>query len=133
MAADKSCILFNGGKRIKLSEDTNPGNEGIRFNPNPDGSWDITIKSRISADEAKNVIYKFSDLDPKGQAFEDVFPNMIYFTAMDATEKPVEIKFSEESEMLPSYDRDLGGTITFKINLLNFGKTQNPKTQNAQV
>ena len=133
MAADKQCILINGGKRIKLSEDTNPGNEGIKMSKNADGSWDVTIKTRISKDEAAKVIFKFSDLDPQGQPFEDVFPNMVYFTAMDVNEKALDVKLAPESEIFPSYDRDLGGSIVLKLNIENFGKTENAKTENVNV
>jgi hypothetical protein len=134
MNADKSCILFDGGKKIKLSTDQNPGNEGIKFSKNSsDGSWDVTVKLRISALEAKNVIFKFSELDPQGKPFDDVFPNMTFFTAMDNSEHPIEVPLMPNSEILPSFDRDLGGSLTLKMNIDNFGKTQNSKTQNVHT
>lgn len=135
MALGKSTILFDGGKRIKLSTDTNAGNEGMRLTKNADGSWDVVIKTRISKDEAKNIIFKYSELDPTGNSpsFETDFPNMIYFTAMDTSEKPIDVPFDSDSELLPSYDRDLGGSIILKLNIGDSGKTQNVKTQNVHV
>lgn len=132
--ADNTCILFDGGKRIKMSTASNPpGNEGIRLTRDADGNWDIIIKARISKDEAKGVIFKFEDLDPGSEPFDKVFPNMIFFTAMDGHGNPVDIKLEDESELLPCFDRDLGGSLILKMNIDNSGKTQNPKTQNART
>ena|SRR5688500_3413662 len=133
MAADKSCILFDGGKRIELSTDTNPGNEGIKFTRDAKGNWDIIIKTRITALEANNVIFKFSELDPQGKPFDDVFPNMPFFAAMDSNEQPKEVRLAPGSEIIPIYDRDMGGSLTLKINIDGFGKTQNLKTQNIHI
>lgn len=130
MSADKSCVLFDGGKRIKLAPNTK---QGILLSKDGSGNWNITIKAQITAMEAKNVIFKYSELDPKGGTFEDVFPNMVFIPAMDAGENPKEIELQDESELFPGYDRDLGGFIMLKLVLAGTGKTQNGKTQNIHV
>jgi hypothetical protein len=132
MTADKTCILFDGGKRIELSGDLLPGNEGLKMTRDQDGNWDIIIKTRISAAEAKNTIFKFTDLTPPaGVSFDDAFPNMAFFSAFDGTGQSVELELDGRSEFIPVYDRNDKGSITLKMNLTNFGKTQNGKTQNA--
>lgn len=133
MAADKTCVLFDGGKRIKLATDTNPGNEGIKMVRNQDGSWNITLNARISANEAKNVIFMFDELKPGSQEFESAFPNMIYFPVNNeiGTAKPQPALFG--SELIPAFDRDLGGTINVVFKIAGSGKTQNVKTQNIHV
>lgn len=132
MTADKTCILFDGGKRIELSGDLNPGNEGIKMTRDQNGNWDIIIKTRITADEAKNTIFKYTDLTPPtGVTFDDAFPNMAYFSAFDANGQPIELELDARSEFIPVYDRNGKGSITLKMNLQNFGKTQNGKTQNV--
>ena len=134
MAADKSSILFDGGKRIKLSTATLAGNEGIKMTRNADGSWSININAIISADEARVVIFKFSELKPPaGTVFDDAFPNMTYFSGMDSNEQSIFVRFAANTEILPAFDRDLGGSISLKMNVANFGKTQNSKTQNIHI
>jgi hypothetical protein len=139
MALNKTSILFNGGRKIKLSTSTTPGigNDGIKITKNADDSWNISINAVISKDEANSVMFKFEELNsrlPGGstpEQFEEAFPNMLYFSAMDVNGKPVFVKLAANSEILPVFDRDLGGSITLKLNIVNLGKTQNPKTQNA--
>lgn len=139
MALDKTSILFTGGRKIKLSTSTTPniGNDGIKMTKNADGSWNININAVISMDEANAVMFKFEELNSKLPAgstsaeFEAAFPNMPFFSAMDVNGKPIFVKLAANSEIVPVFDRDLGGTITLKLNIMNLGKTQNPKTQNA--
>jgi hypothetical protein len=133
MAANKSCVLFDGGKRIKLSTDVVAGNEGIRLTKNADGSWNINIRAQIRKEDARNIIFKFSELDPQGKPFEDVFPNMIFYPAMDSNEQPVDAELDFGSEIIPCFDRDLGGSIILKMNIPDSGKTQNVKTQNVHI
>lgn len=139
MGANKSSILFNGGRKLKLSTSTTPGigNDGIKMTKNADGSWSININAVISKTEAEAVLFKFDELNsrlpqPSDETkFEEAFPNMLYFSAMDAAGKPVFVKLAANSEIIPVFDRDLGGSITLKLNIVNLGKTQNPKTQNT--
>jgi hypothetical protein len=138
MTPDKTSILFNGGRKIKLSTATTPGigNDGIQIVRNADGSWNININAVISSDEAKSVMFTFEELEakrPAGTSFEDAYPNMLYFSATDVDGEPVFVKLSANSEIMPVFDRDLGGSMTLKLNLMDLGKTQNPKTQNADV
>jgi len=136
MAATKNNILINGGRRIKLSTDMNEGNEGIRFTKDADGHWNITIKTRILNIEAEKVIFKYSDLEPKvpqGKTFDETFPNMVYLAALDDDGNSVDMPFTANSEIVPSYHKDMEGTIIIKINLLKMGKTENPKTENPQT
>jgi hypothetical protein len=137
MAANKNNILISGGRRLKLSTDMNEGNEGIRLTKNDDtGDWDIVIKTRIQKIEAEKTIFKFNDLNPKvptAQTFDEAFPNMVYLTALDDDGKSVDMSFYANSELIASFDKSLGGSITIKINLLGMGKTENPKTENPEV
>jgi hypothetical protein len=130
MTPDKTSILFNGGRKIKLSTSTNPGigNDGIKITKNDDGSWNINVNAVISSEEAKSVMFGFDELNaklPAGTQFEDAYPNMLYFSAMDVDGKPLFVKFTANSEILPVFDRDLGGSITLKLNIVNLSKTQN--------
>ena len=131
---DNTCILFNGGKKILLSNSEVEGNEGIKLTKNPDGSWSLNIHAIISLDEADKEIFKFSDLNlPAEMSFDDAFPNMPFYSALDENEESIHIKLAANSELVPHYNRDFEGTITLKLNISKFGKTQNPKTQNAVV
>jgi hypothetical protein len=49
---------------------------------------------------------------------------------MDDSEKPIFAGLVDNSSLLPNYYRDQFGSITLRLNIGNFGKTQNPKTQN---
>ncbi|HMI79802.1 MAG TPA: hypothetical protein VK484_13475 [Ferruginibacter sp.] len=131
MAANKKNVLFSGGKLISILPSTGD-KEGIMLTKNSDKSWTINIVAKISADEAEKVIFKFSDLKKRtGESIEESNPNMPYLTAMDENGKPVFAKLTDNSTLTPTYYRDQFGTITIKLNVTNFGKTQNPKTQNA--
>ena len=133
MAYERS-ILFDGGRRIKLSDENTPENGGITLTRDGHNNWNIVIKTRISNTEANNVIFKVNELvPPPGTTFDDAFPNMIAFEAMDDHGEPVEVKFAVNSEIIPSYDLNLGGAITLKMNLRGMAKTQNAKTQNVHV
>lgn len=134
MPVNKRNILFNGGRKIKLSTTTNAGNEGIKMTPNAQGGWNVNINFVISKDEAD--VFRYVDLlsrVPQGATFEEAFPNMIYFEALDDTGKSVFVKAGANSEFLPSFDKDLGGSINIKLNIGTLGKTQNGKTQNVVV
>ena len=135
MALNEKCILFNGGKTIELSNATGGNNSGIKLTKNSiDGSWQLNINAVISKDEAEKVIFKFSELKARltsGQKFEEIFPNMPFYEAFADNGEAKFVPLAGRSQITPSFNRDLNGTITLKLNLENFGKTQNPKTQNA--
>jgi hypothetical protein len=135
MAVDKSCILFDGGKKIKLSpKDDEVNNSGIKMSRDDKGNWHININVVIDSEEANNVIFKFSDLGTSEEDFEKLFPNMPYFSGLNPdSDESIPVKLDVNSELVPSYDRELGGSITLKMNIENFGKTQNPKTQNVHT
>ena len=129
MAIAKS-VLFAGGKLIGILPSTNT-NEGLMLSKNSDGTWTVKLEAKISKAEAEKVIFKFSELKKaQGETFEESNPNMPFLQAMDANGKPVFVKLVDNSSFLPNYYRDQLGSITLKLNLGNFGKTQNPKTQN---
>jgi hypothetical protein len=135
MALNEKCILFNGGKAIELSNAVGDNN-GIKLAKNPNGSWQLSINAVISEDEAKKMIFKYSELKtrvPGGQKFEEVFPNMAYYEALADNGEAKFVPLAARSQITPSFNRDLNGTITLKLNVENFGKTQNPKTQNPSL
>jgi hypothetical protein len=133
MALDKKCVLFSGGKLISLLASENDG-EGIMLTKNADNSWSINIVAKISEADAKFAIYKYSELKAEaGETIDQSNPNMPFFTAMDDSEKPIFAKLVDNSSLLPNYYRDQFGSITIKFNIGNFGKTQNPKTQNSET
>ncbi len=135
MALNEKCILFNGGKTIELSNATGDNKSGIKLTKHPtDGSWQLNINAVISKDEAEKVIFMYSELKARltsEQKFEEVFPNMPFYEAFADNGEAKFVPLAGRSQITPVFNRDLNGTITLKLNVENFGKTQNPKTQNA--
>ncbi len=136
MALNEKCILFNGGKAIELSNATGNKSNGIKLTKNADGSWQLNLNAVISKDEAEKVIFKFAELKAtltKKQNFEEVFPNMPFYEAFSDNGEAKFVPLAGRSQIIPTFNRDLNGTLTLKLNLENFGKTQNPKTQNPKT
>ena len=135
MEPNKNSILFSGGKLIGAERSAEKSEEGFKMTKNDkDESWTITVVAKISKEEAEKAIFKFSDLklDAGDQKVEESNPNMPFFAGLDDSGNSVFVPLSDNSTISPFYYREDFGSITLKLNFENFGKTQNPKTQNAR-
>ncbi len=133
----ENALFFAGGRIVYPS--TTGGQKGLKLVQNTDGSWILKFEAEIVAEEAKDIIRRFTDfptLEP-GEDFADKHQNQVYmeaFTSAGDTETKDILCKTVELSILHSHKTESNGQIILRlIPVINIAKTQNAafKTQNV--
>ncbi len=133
----ENALFFPGGRILFPA--TIGAHSGLKLINNEDGSWTIRFEALIVAEEAKDMIRRFTDFDapPEGADFGKTYQNQIFFEAFanagDKETKDIKCKSVELNILTPHKSEASGQIILRMIPTININKTENAafKTENA--